>query len=56
MPRYPRLCDRMPEKASNRVLASKTSSTYPTGYASGIVLVCGLAWDKARLDAPGLGG
>jgi hypothetical protein len=46
----------MLKKASSFVLASKTSLTYPREYASGIFLVCGLAWDKARLGAPGLGG
>jgi hypothetical protein len=28
----------------------------PRGYASGSCIACGLAWDKARLGAPGLGG
>ena len=28
----------------------------PRGYASGSCVACGLAWDKARLGALGLGG
>jgi hypothetical protein len=27
----------------------------PRGYASGAFIDCGLAWDKARLGAPGVG-
>jgi hypothetical protein len=38
------------------VLDSSKSSTYLRGYACGLFFGCGLAWDKARLGAPGLGG
>jgi hypothetical protein len=42
--------------AASFVLGSHTSSTYPTGYASGVSFACGLAREVARLGAPGAGG
>jgi hypothetical protein len=45
----------MLKKSASGVLASLRSSTYRSVRLR-LLARCGLAWDKARLDAPGLGG